>query len=300
MSNPLDALLPCIIAGIEAGTPPWRQPWKNGGSPGNPLRSDGQPFSGSNAWLLAMVGSLRGFASPYFLTFKQALDAGGHVRKGEKATPALLYRTAVKEGEAEGPDGVPGDPKVSRFLKGYAVFNADQCDGLPDHFLRAPPVDEDLRAAVRVSALEAVPARVVHGGDVACFVPSTDVVRMPPAEAFTDAAAYQATLGHELVHWTGHESRLARTFGTTMRSPAYAAEELVAELGTVLLGLRLGLNPGATVDPAHVSYLAHWSQMFKDRPAALIHASAQAQKAVDLLLSYSQAAAAAAAVDVAA
>ncbi|WP_041374535.1 ArdC-like ssDNA-binding domain-containing protein [Phenylobacterium zucineum] len=81
MTNPLEPLMADIIGRIERGVPPWRQPWASGGEPSLPRRADGEPFSGSNAWLLAFVGAERGYASPYWFTFRQALSLEAPVRK---------------------------------------------------------------------------------------------------------------------------------------------------------------------------------------------------------------------------
>ena len=97
MSNPLDAVIATIVARLEQGVPPWRQPWSNGAVPGRPLRSSGEPFTGSNAILLAMSGAAQGFSSRYWFTFQQALGVGACVRRGSKASPAILYKTRVVE-----------------------------------------------------------------------------------------------------------------------------------------------------------------------------------------------------------
>ncbi len=185
--NPLEPLMADIIARIEAGTPPWRQPWRGGGDPGLPLRSDGQPFSGTNLWLLAFLGAARGYASPYWFTFKQALAIGACVRRGEKGSPAILYKTkVVGEGASEesGRPDTRDDARVLRYLKGYTVFSADQLDNCPGAYLNAPKVDPAVRAAARDAVLDAIPAKVQIGGGRAAYIPAMDLIQMPPPEVF--------------------------------------------------------------------------------------------------------------------
>lgn len=285
-SNPLEPLMADIIARIEAGTPPWRQPWTSGGDPAQPLRADGQPFSGTNLWLLSFLGAARGFTSPYWFTFKQALAIGACVHRGEKGSPALLYKTRVVGEDATDPPARGSEEaRVLRYLKGYTVFSADQLDNCPAEYLNRPIVIPAVRAAAQDAVLDAVPATVQTGGGMAAYIPALDVVRMPAPEAFTTTDDYKATLAHELVHWTSHPSRLDRQLGG-QATAEYAFEELVAEIGACLLGLRIGLAP-ALID-GHAAYLAHWAKMLRDRPNALLEASGHAQRAVDHLVAYSQ------------
>lgn len=288
VSNPLDPLMADIIARIEAGVPPWRQPWVGGADPSLPLRADGQPFSGTNLWLLSYIGALRSHTSPYWFTFKQALAIGACVRRGEKGTPAILYKTRIVSAEGYGSvvsDGAE-DTRILRYLRGYAVFGAEQLDSCPEAYLSAPVVDPLVRAAARDAVLDAVPAMVEIGGGAACYLAARDIIRMPPPEAFDSVDDFKATLAHEQVHWTSAPSRLDRRLGRRHGDAEYAFEELVAEIGACLLGLRIGLRPQLL--DSHASYLAHWIKLIRDRPSALLEASGQAQRAVDYLLAYSQ------------
>ncbi|MEW5688186.1 MAG: zincin-like metallopeptidase domain-containing protein [Pseudomonadota bacterium] len=288
MSNPLEPLLNDIIARLERGVPPWRQPWANGADPSLPLRSDGHPFSGSNAWLLAIAGAERGYTSPYWFTFRQALAIEAPVSKGAKGSVAILYKTRVVDGaEVQSDDGDGGDAKVLRYLKTYAVFNAEQLTDCPERFLKAPKVDPAVRAAARHAVLDAIPAKLEIGGSMAAYFPGPDLIRMPAPEAFQSIDDYLATLAHEAVHWSGGPLRLNRTFGKRFGDSAYAFEELVAELGSAAVGLRIGLRPQLL--DSHAAYLAHWVKILKDRPKALLEASGHAQRAIDHLLAYSAA-----------
>ena len=284
MSLSLNDLMTDLIARIEAGVLPWRQPWTCArGNPHTPLRADGEAFSGSNAWLLAFAGAMAGYSSPYWFTFKQALAIEAPVTKGARAVPALLYKTRVV-GEDTGSDDC--EPRVLRYLKTYAVFNAEQLTGCPSEYLSAPPLDPALREATMSAILDAVPARIELVGQQPCFIPSLDVIRLPVPESFRSAEDVLATKSHEMLHWSGAPSRLGREFGKRFGDEAYAFEELVAEIGAAALGLKIGLPPQMLDD--HASYLAHWVKILKARPTALLEASGHAQRAVDHLLSYSQ------------
>jgi antirestriction protein ArdC len=291
MSTPLDDLMADIIARIEACTPPWRQAWSRAGAdPTLPLRASGEPFTGSNSWLLSFAGALRGYGSPYWFTFRQALAIGAPVAKGAKGSLAILYKTRVVEdgrgGEAGDPVGEDADPKVLRYLKTYAVFNADQLTDCPERFRAAPAVDPAVRAATRNAILDAIPAQIEYGGGQPCYIPSRDLIRLPAPEAFHSVDDFLATKGHEQLHWSGAAHRLNREFGRRFGDAAYAFEELCAEIGAAALGLRIGLKPQLL--DSHAAYLAHWAKILKDRPGALLEASGHAQRAVDFLLAFSQ------------
>lgn len=285
MPNLLDGLMADLIARIEARAPPWRQPWSGGGDPGLPLRSTGEPFSGSNAWALAFAGAAAGYASPWWFTFPQALAVGAPVRKGERSTPALLYRTrsTTEDDDREAGESADGHA-FQRYLKVYAVFNAEQLADCPERFLKAAAVDPKRRRETQDAVLDAVPAVIALGGGRAFYSPREDAIHLPLPEAFNHADDFRATKAHELVHWSGAPHRLAREFGRRFGDEAYAFEELVAEIGAALLGLTVGIRPQAL--DSHAGYLAHWLAILKARPNALWEASGHAQKAVDHLLAY--------------
>ena len=287
MTNPLEPMMADLIARIERGVPPWRQAWVACADPSLPLRSDGQPFTGSNGWLLSFAGAMGGYASPYWFTFRQALGIGAPVMKGAKSSPAILYKTRVLDGgEAASPGASEDDPRVLRYLKAYAVFNAEQLTDCPEPYLRAPKIDPAVRAAARSALLDAIPAKIELGGGVACYNRARDVICLPAPEAFDTVDDYQVTFAHEAVHWGGAPRRLNREFGARFGDEAYAFEELVAEIGAAALGLRIGLRPQLL--DGHATYLAHWAAILKERPAALLEASGHAQRAVDHLAAFSR------------
>lgn len=219
-----------------------------------------------------------GFTGSTWLTFKQALELGGCVRKSEKGSTVVYARSLTRTDidEATGEDSEHRFP----FLKGYTVLNADQVDGLPDSYRTpVPPMPAGIERMERFVA--ATGAIVRHGGDRACFNVDADFVQMPPLQAFRDAESYYGTLTHELTHWTGHETRLARTFGKRFGDKAYAFEELVAELGAAFLSAGLNLTPDLRAD--HADYLGHWLTVLKADKRAIFTAASHAQRAADYL-----------------
>jgi len=278
--SPAQRITAAIIEKLEQGTKPWVKPWR--GLPvSRPLRFCGTPYRGMNTFWLWMVADAAGFASPYWMTYRQCQALGGQVRKGEKSTIAIFYKSYTKEVEsAEGEQ----DTENRRVLKSYAVFNADQCDGLPEFYHPKPlvgPVEPEGREARLDAFFARVGAKLRHHGSQAYYEPLRDRVTMPPAELFGAYDHYYATLAHELSHWTGHGSRLDRDLKNRFGSDAYAAEELIAELSSAILGAELGL-PVTHLDH-HASYIASWLKILKSDERAILTAAAKAEEASSLL-----------------
>jgi antirestriction protein ArdC len=279
--SPAETITAAIIDRLEAGTRPWVQPW-TGASVSRPLRACGTPYQGINVLWLWMATETAGHSSPFWMTYRQSQLLGGQVRKGERGTVAIFYRAYQADKDDED-DEAPGQC-TRRVLKSFTVFNACQIEGLPDRFFPEPrplpaPTERD-------SALDrffaAVPARIRHWGAEAFYSPVVDQVTMPEPGLFRDLDHYRATLAHELSHWTGHESRLARQMGGRFGSDAYAMEELVAELSSAMLGAELGL-PVDHLDH-HASYLASWLKVLKADSRAILTVAAKAEEASSLLL----------------
>ena len=271
-----------IVARLEAGTRPWVQPWR-GAPVSRPLRSCGVPYRGMNVFWLWMVADMCGYASPYWMTYQQAKHLGGQVRKGEKSTLAIFYKSYSKEVEA--PDTGERSEESRRVLKAYAVFNADQVESLPSHFhpqAALALVEPEGRRGDLDRFFTAVPAELRHHGDSAYYEPGLDRITMPPKSLFNSYHHYFATLGHEMSHWSGHPSRLDRDLKHRFGSAAYAAEELVAELSSAILGAELGL-PVTHLDN-HASYIEHWLKLLKSDDRAILTAAARAEEASSLLL----------------
>lgn len=273
-----------IIEELEKGVRPWMKPWSSEHGAGRitrPLRSNMVPYQGINVIMLWSEATVRGYASPIWMTFKQALEFGGHVRKGEKGTPVVfaskLTRTETAESGEDLERNIP-------FLKCYAVFNTEQIDSLPEQFNQPVPERSDpvQRIAHADAYLTACGADISHGGSMAAYNITTDRVRMPPFEAFRDAESYYATLAHELTHWTRHPSRLDRDFGRKrFGDEGYAMEELVAELGSAFVCADLDLTPALRVENA--SYIDNWLSVLKGDKRAIFTAASYAQRAADFL-----------------
>ena len=271
-----------IIARLESGTKPWIKPWR-GVPVSRPLRACGIPYRGMNVFWLWMVADMCGYASPFWMTYNQAKELGAQVRKGEKSTIAIFYKSYTKEVEA--PETGEKTDESRRVLKAYPVFNADQVEGLSEHFHPAATlevVEPEGRQAELDSFFANIPAVLRHQGDEAYYEPVADRVTMPPLHLFSGFDHYYATLAHELSHWTGHASRLDRNLKNRFGSAAYAAEELIAELSSAMLGAELGL-PVTHLD-SHASYIEHWLKLLKQDDRAILTAAAKAEEASRLLL----------------
>jgi antirestriction protein ArdC len=273
-----------IVADLEQGVRPWTRPWSAehlAGRISRPLRSTGEAYSGVNVILLWAESVARGFTAPIWITFRQALALGGHVRKGEHgATVVYANRITRTETGSGGEDIERSIP----FLKAYTVFNVEQVEGLPAHFhaTSAPRLDTDQRIDHADRFFAATGAEVRHGGNQAYYAMQPDHVRMPPFECFEDPEAYYATLAHECTHWTRHPTRLDRDFGRQRwGDEGYAREELVAELGSAFLCADLGLE--LTPRPDHASYIESWLKVLKDDRRFIFTAAAHAQRAADFL-----------------
>ena len=276
-----------IIAQMEAGTPPWRKPWTGGGGAAAlPLRHNGEPYRGVNILMLWASAEIGGFTSERWMTFKQALDLGGSIIKGSKCARSVFYGTFEKDDQQAEHTTKDADCKTRiPFAKCNNVFNADQVEGLPEEFYILPEPARDLGTQTD-PALEAFFAET--GADIvttteprAYYRPSTDQVHMPPIATFFEAARYYGVLGHELTHWTGGSKRLDRIARFKDRS-AYAFEELVAEIGACILGVKLGVEPDFDQSAA---YIENWLEALKNDKGLIFKAASEAQKAVDFIMS---------------
>jgi antirestriction protein ArdC len=273
-----------IIADLERGNLTWLQPWQAGhkaGAVSRPLRAGGKPYRGVNVLMLWAAAMEKGYSCPLWLTYKQALELGGQVRKGEKGSLVVYANTFTKSGT----DDKGADVEIEiPFMKGYTVFNAEQIDSLPAHFsATVPPLNSQIEPLDAVERFFAdTKATVQHGGNRAFYSPDRDIVQMPKLEAFRDGESYYATLAHEMTHWTRHESRLNRDLGRKRFADAgYAMEELVAEIGAAFLCADLGITPETRED--HAAYIASWLKVLKDDKRAIFTAASHAQKAADYL-----------------
>jgi antirestriction protein ArdC len=273
-----------IVADLERGVRTWHTPWNvqhAAGRPTRPLRANGIPYQGINIIELWCSAVLHGFAAPIWMTFKQALELGAHVRKGEHGTQ-VVYVSRITRSETDAETGAES-PREIPFMRTYAVFNVDQIEGLPPHYYAIAQQPEPAQRIAHAEAfLAATGAEVHHGGTRAYYRISTDTIQMPPFESFPEAESYYATRGHETVHWTRHPSRLARDFEQKRYGDeGYAMEELVAELGAAFLCADLSLTPEARDD--HAAYIASWIKVLKNDKRAIFTAASHAQRALDFL-----------------
>ncbi|GFO61242.1 DNA primase [Geomonas silvestris] len=273
-----------IMELLAQGTVPWRKTWNaTSNQPKNLITK--KDYRGVNVFLLACMP----YSSQYWLTFKQAQDKGGFVRKGEKSTPVVFWKWLDrKDANVDGEEAVTGNGKIP-MLRYYSVFNLEQVDGI-----EPPPATETVHEFTPIDIAEQIIAGmpmkpIVHyGGNRASYSPLLDVVRVPEPEAFETPADFYATYLHELTHATGHSNRLGRKgilepsyFG----SHEYSKEELVAEMGATFLCAHAGIEQPIIENSA--AYIQGWLRNLKNDKTLLVHAAAQAQKASDYILNAS-------------
>jgi antirestriction protein ArdC len=276
-----------IVHELEQGCVPWLQPWQSSGvSLGLPRSAATRKFySGINVLILWDAVIKRGFASQEWLTFRQALSLGGHVRKGERGTAICYADRYIPKKEQERAREQGDSPNAVPFLKRFIVFNVEQCDGLPAHIVATPnPVAPSEPSPEAEALIAATAAKFVEGGGEAFYHRGEDFIRLPYRETFLSPADYYCTALHELGHWTAHPSRLNRDLQHRFGSSAYAREELIAELTSAFLCAHLNIVPQVR----HADYLSHWLQILKEDSRAIFHATSQASKATDFILAFQQ------------
>jgi antirestriction protein ArdC len=284
--NLYDEVTSRIIAELEAGRVPWVRPWgvRDAAQAGIGLpynAATGRSYSGIN--ILILWGALfeSGFSSQGWLTFRQALAAGGHVRKGESGVTVVYADRFVPQAEKVRSAEQGGDAKSVAFLKRFTVFNVEQCDGLsiaPTTSAAPLPEREIVPLGEAMIAASGVDFHV--GGAKAFYAPEPDFVQVPPQTAFFEQINYYRTCFHELTHATGHKDRLGRKILNPFGCKDYAREELVAEMGSAFLCAALGIAPTLR----HADYLASWLDVLREDNRAIVRAASQASKAADWLL----------------
>jgi antirestriction protein ArdC len=266
-----------IVARLKAGVVPWRQPWSGKGFGVMPRNACTQrAYSGANVILLWSRAQESGYSAPLWLTFKQALELGGNVRKGEKGETVIYVSKVIRTDD----DGVK---RSIPFLKAYTVFNVAQCDNLPakivDPSSEARAVNPGQRDELADAFMASTGATVRHGEARAYYSPIGDFVNLPAFETFKSASLYYGVAFHELGHWTGAEKRLGRTFGKRFGDRSYAVEELVAELTSAFLCGEFGFdNDGIDAD-----YIATWIKLLEEHEKVIVAAAAAASRAVEFM-----------------
>jgi antirestriction protein ArdC len=233
----------------------------------------GKPYQGINVLILWSAGLSHGYTSPYWLTYKQATDKGGQVKKGEHGTRCVFY----KPWESQDTNAATGETETTKgaILKSFTAFNLDQIDGIEAPAKEERPAFVAIEDAERIMA--ASPALIKIGGTQACYIPGRDEIHLPAREAFINPEAFYSTAMHEMTHSTGAKSRLDRDFSGRFGTEAYAFEELIAELGSAFLSADLGIL-GATLTD-HADYLTNWIAILKGDKKAITTAAAAASKA---------------------
>jgi antirestriction protein ArdC len=275
-----------IIAAIEADPGKPQMPWRRSSTPlwmpENALSKNA--YNGINVVNLWVAAEARGFTSPVWATYKQWTELGAQVRKGAKAELVIFY----KEFDVDPSPDNAGDNGKRRVARASYVFNAADVDGfdIPDAPCRLRPIAR-IEAADRF--ITSTNATITHVGERAYYRPSIDAIQMPDEYLFvgtdtmTRDESYYAVLLHELTHWTMHKDRCHRNLEPRFKRQAYAAEELVAEIGSAMLCAEIGVTQDTRAD--HAQYIANWLELLKDDPKAIFTAAAKASQAVAFLKS---------------
>jgi antirestriction protein ArdC len=280
-----EKIVASLIELMEAGSAPWRRPWDGTGGGHHVNLLSGHRYRGANPILLTLGMHIRASSLPFWCGFAKARKHGIFPLKGSKAVHILRPQLLSREEQ-----GVGGEVTLRSWAsyRPVAVFNAADLEGeaLPaliearqeSEGVERKPEPERLEAAEAV--LGAWPVPVSFGGDRACYLPGIDRIQLPDRASLHSPAAFCATWAHEQIHSTGHESRLKRDLGGAFGKPRYAREELVAELGAVLLGDRLEI--GSEIE-SHAAYLGHWIELLKESPKVLFQVLSEARQAADLI-----------------
>ena len=268
-----------IVAELEAGAAPWVKPWSSTPGANTPCNAvTNRPYSGCNVVLLWMAHAA-GYRAPRFLTFKQALELGGHVRKGERGTKVYFVKQLQIRDDGAGDNALT---RLVPMMREYTVFNVDQCENLPDSVTAGKPArvrNPDTRDALADAFLHSSGADIREGHGEAYYVPSRDFISMPAFGAFKGADHFYNVAFHELTHWTAHKSRLDRDLKNRFGSHNYAAEELIAELGAAFLSAEFGFDG----DVRNAGYIATWIDLLKADKRAFFTACSRASKAADYI-----------------
>lgn len=277
-----------IIAEMENGTAPWVRPWdRNSGAalacmPHN--ASNGRAYAGVNVLLLWVAAAAKGYQSNGWMTFNKMRELGGNLKElpdggRQRGTMVTFFKPwKITDRDASGNE----ETRTLPLLKHFTVFNLDQIENLPESAIYDAPEALELPDGVTsLGFAQSVGANVEHGGDVACYIPAADKIRMPTPQQFHSEDHYHGTLLHELTHWTGNKSRMARDLSGRFGSHAYAAEELIAEMGSAFLCAHLGVRLEGL---QHPQYLNNWLEILRGDKKAIFAASSQARQSTEWLL----------------
>jgi antirestriction protein ArdC len=276
-----------MISELEAGRVPWVQPWEAVAAKASltmPKNAATQrQYSGINVLILWSAVIEHGFSTQNWLTFRQAIGLGAHVRKGEHGTTVVYADRFVPDEERRRAERDGDEPNAIPFLKRFAVFNTDQCENLPPELTSAPaPVPEGLILPHAEALIAATGADFRIGGDRAFYSTVHDFIQVPRPEAYFETINWHRTALHELGHWSGHPSRLNRDLSGNFGSALYAKEELVAEMTSAFVCASLGIVPTVR----HADYIGSWLEVLREDNRAIVRAASAASKAADYLLAF--------------
>ena len=269
-----------IINAIEQGVGSWRMPWHTSGRfASSPINvTSKKPYRGINTLCLWAAAQAKGYESGEWATYQQWQDRGAQVRKGEKSTTVVFWKFA--DGADGADDSTPTSGSRLLFTRGYSVFNAAQVDGY------TPKAETESTLNQRIELADAffkgIGATVRHGGNQAYYSAVSDHIQMPLFQAFRDSVSYYSTLAHESTHWTAASARCDRRLGKRFGDHAYAAEELIAELGAAFACAHLGLSTAPRED--HAQYINSWLKVLKADKRAIFTAASKAQQATDWMI----------------
>ncbi len=277
-----------IIKALEKGTAPWQRPWSTN-LPKNAVTN--KDYRGINSIILAIKGNelsedQEEDRDQRWATQKQAESQGWSIKSG--AEPTKIYVLIIPKktkihSDLLNRDVVVGGKK-SAFTKVFEVYHASQIKGIPSFIkcFRQQIISNEIIDKIIFNAS----ARIFEGGPKACYLPQSDLIKIPYKRYFDDTESYYSTLLHELVHWTGHSSRLKRFFDCNKDSEAYAREELVAEIASMMLTYEAGITLTQKHFDNHAAYVASWISLLKSDNNAIFKATQDAQKAVNFILAF--------------
>jgi len=283
MSNVYDVINSRIMELLESGTIPWKKPWNAQSNYPKNLIS-GKKYAGLNVFMLGC----QQYSSPWWLTFKQVQDKGGHVVKGSKSTPVIFWKWLDRKDVVEVDSEDTRNGKIP-LLRYYSVFNSEQCEGLTlpepeENHNEFDPIDK----AEEIIAAMPLKPDIKYGGNRAYYSPALDYVQLPHQHTFDSPEELASTTFHECIHATGHSNRLGRKsilepsyFG----SHEYSKEELVAEMGAAFLCGHCRIEQSTLENSA--AYIAGWLKALRNDKTLLVQSASLAQKAADYILNVS-------------
>jgi antirestriction protein ArdC len=269
-----------IVAALERGSAPWVRPWSTLAEAIPMNAQSKRQYRGVNFTLLTLEAEAHGYPVNRWLTYRQAAELGGQVRRGERGTTVVFWKLKKLAAEVFPDSAAPDLPdRVYPLLRAYTVFNVAQVDGLAPELTHVAAATWEPEARAEELLLKSG-AQLRFGGSKAFYRPGSDEIQLPPQRAFPTAGGYYNVALHELTHWTSHESRCNRQLGKRFGDDAYASEELIAEMGAAFLCAHCRIDG----ELRHAAYLDSWLRVLRTDKRAIFIAAAKAQQAADYLL----------------